>query len=229
VKRRIALVTPLVLLLSVAAAAQPEVGLDHLVLGISDLSVGIDILEKRAGVKPVLGGIHPDRGTHNALLSLGEDTYLEIVAPNPQAEHLDPMVAGLTSMKTLTPMRWIVRTDDAERTVEKLRTAGYSVMDPRPGSRTLPDGRALTWRLFALNEPPSPSAPFFIEWGKDGPHPSTTSPGGCRIVRLALEDPSPDVLRKLLTVLGLEIAVSQSEKPALRFALTCPGGTLEFP
>lgn len=212
-----------------AAAPGSTVALDHIVLGISDLAAGRSTFAERAGVEPVLGGVHPDRGTWNALLSLGDRVYLEIIAPNPEAPKLDPMFGGLKGLKTLTPILWLVRTTDADATVAKLRGAGYAVSDPQPGSRKMPDGRLLEWRTFALTAPPSPLAPFFIEWGKDSPHPSTTSPGGCRMTELELQDPAPEGLRKLLALLALDAEVSQADKSVLRFALACPAGTLQFP
>jgi hypothetical protein len=63
-------------------AVLAPVMLDHILLGCSDLDRGMAFVEKHTGIPAAFGGVHPGRGTRNALLSLGEPTHMEL---NPAA------------------------------------------------------------------------------------------------------------------------------------------------
>src|SRR5258708_32736597 len=78
--------------------------LDHILLGCHDLQRGIDFAEQHTGVRAAFGGVHPGRGTQNALLSLGTRRYLEIIAPDLQQNAADEHAPRL---RTLTEPRLI--------------------------------------------------------------------------------------------------------------------------
>ena len=59
--------------------------IDHLVLGAEDLSSTTQALEFDLGVPFDVGGAHLVMGTHNRLLRLQADIYLEVIAANPAA------------------------------------------------------------------------------------------------------------------------------------------------
>jgi hypothetical protein len=208
------------------AADLPQI--DHVLLGIGDLQTGIAELERRTGVRAVFGGAHPGRGTQNALIALGGEHYLEIVAPNP-AEAGNPDTAELHALQTLTPIGWAARSHDLKTLRASLQTQGIAIGEIRPGGRNLPDGSQLSWQTLGFAPPASPLLPFFIEWGKGSAHPSTTSPQGCRLAGLILEDPAPEALRKTLRAASLGVEVRQGTETRLRLSLACPKGIVEFP
>src|SRR4051812_46489247 len=67
---------------SAMSTAQVRAQFDHLVVAIRSLPESMAEFERTTGVKPVVGGTHPGRGTENALVSLGGGKYLEIADAN---------------------------------------------------------------------------------------------------------------------------------------------------
>jgi catechol 2,3-dioxygenase-like lactoylglutathione lyase family enzyme len=203
--------------------------IDHVILGVNDLRKGIEEFERRTGVRAVYGGAHPGRGTHNALVSLGEPHYLEILAPNPEDGGSTEWIGDLRGLTTLTPVGWAARGEDLPALHQRLKDQGIETGEVRPGSRNKPDGTRLAWKT--LNFPPSahPLLPFFIEWDPGTAHPSATSPAGCRLTGFVLNDPNPDALRKPLQAAGVPVEIREARESGIRISLACPKGNVEFP
>lgn len=200
---------------------------DHMVLGINDLERGIAFVEERAGVRAVFGGVHPGRGTQNALLSLGTRRYLEIVAPDPK-QTVTPWVPGLSLMGEPRLVAWAAHTDDIAALAQKAKAAGFSIEGPGDGSRARPDGKVLHWKSFRLADDRGGLLPFFIEWSRDSVHPSVDAPSGCRLERFLAAAPQPDKLAAEYRSLGVEIATMRAEKTQLCARIAGPKGEFEL-
>jgi Glyoxalase-like domain len=203
--------------------------LDHILLGSPDLQGGIDFVEKHTGVRASFGGVHPGRGTQNALLSLGERRYLEIIAPDPaQPGVKNPIASILQSLTEPRLIGWAAHPGSVSAFAEKLRAAGIECEGPTSGSRKRPDGQLLKWQIVSLADTASGILPFFIEWGQDSVHPSLDAPKGCALLGFAAETPDPEKLQATLKVLNLDLPVKKGENPRLHAVISGPKGNLDL-
>ena len=201
---------------------------DHVIVGINDLDAGIASLERLTGVRPVVGGEHPVKGTRNALMSLGDGTYMELIAPNPREPVASDDVRALHTLTALRPIGWAVGTKDIETTRSTLGSQGLPMSTPDPGSRRRPDGSLLEWQTFGFESFEHPLAPFFIRWQQPELHPSRTSSGGCQFAALKLRDPAPERLAVALRPLRLNVIVERAAQQGMELELACPNGRVTF-
>jgi catechol 2,3-dioxygenase-like lactoylglutathione lyase family enzyme len=219
-----ALVAPSILF----AESEAPTLLDHILFGSPDLEAGIDFVEKRTGVRATFGGVHPGRGTQNALLSLGERRYLEIIAPDPaQPGVKNPIASNLRSLTEPRLVGWAAHPGSVSAFAEKLRAAGIKFDGPTPGSRKRPNGQLLKWQIVSLADTASGLLPFFIEWDRDSVHPSVDAPKGCKLLSFAAETPDPEKLTATLKALDLGLPVKKAERPRLHAIISGPKGNLD--
>jgi catechol 2,3-dioxygenase-like lactoylglutathione lyase family enzyme len=200
--------------------------IDHVVYGVADLEAAVDGLAERLGVRPAAGGRHVGRGTHNALLGLGDGAYLEVIAMDPeQAPAPGPLPFALDRLILPRLVGWACRASDLDARVAAARAAGQDVLgEVRPMSRRRPDGLLLEWRL--TSHEPDPArliVPFLIDWGAS-PHPSGSAPAGVHLVELRGEHPDPRAAREALAAVGADIPVDEGPEPALAATLDTPRG-----
>jgi hypothetical protein len=207
--------------------------LDHILLGCSDLDRGIDFVEKHTGIPAALGGVHPGRGSRNALISLGEPSraelnprrYLEIIAPDPDQPGA-PDHYGLRKLTEPRLVAWAAHAGDLDQLATRLRNAGIAFDGPNPGSRKRPDGHLLQWKTLNLKDDHSGLLPFFIEWSAATIHPSVDAPRGCHLARFELLTPEPEKLRSAVAAMGLDVEIAKSQKAQLRATISCAGTKL---
>jgi hypothetical protein len=200
----------------ILAEGETPTMLDHILLGVKDLDEGISFMEKKSSVRAIAGGSHPGAGTRNALLSLGTERYLEIIAPDPQQNSSSSALhKGLSELASPALISWAVHTRDITGDAERLRKAGIAFDGPLDGSRKRPDGLLLQWKTLRLKDDRSGTLPFFIQWGPTTPHPSADAPRGCRLTSFAVAGPNPAELREIFHQLGVDVRVDAGSEPKL--------------
>lgn len=133
-------------------------GIDHLVIVVSDLDTAIKSYAE-LGFTVVPGGRHPV-GTHNALISLADGAYIELIAfyeANPEHRWWKPLGRGGGLVDVC------MQTDDLNADTQAFRRAGVVIDDPTPLTRTRPDGYRLKWVLSIPREGHRGVAPFLIQ------------------------------------------------------------------
>lgn len=224
----------LTLLLAGCATAPPadraanSILVDHVIVGAGDLDKAITDLEKLTGVRSIIGGVHPGRGTRNALMSLGDGTYLEILAPDPAQSIDNEEIRELRALTSPTPVGWAVSAGDESALRTALATAGIATSAPVPGSRAKPDGSILRWVTFGYDDVESPFAPFFIVWADPALHPSRTSPGGCRLSTIRVQSAQADGLARAIAPLRLGVSVDAAPDEQMQLSLACPKGDVRL-
>jgi len=200
--------------------------LDHIILGCNDLDRGIEAVEEATGVRPAVGGVHPGRGTRNALLSLGERRYLEIIAPDPAQEKIVhfPQIHQMTDPRLIG---WAVHPPDIAAVVKQLRENQIAFTGPDDGSRKRPDGRVLNWKTVNLADDRGGLLPFFIEWSADSVHPSKDAPARCDL-DFEILSADPEELSSTLKRIGLDLPVQRSDKARLYALISGPKGDVKL-
>ena len=183
-----------------------EIALDHLVVAARTLEEGAAWVESRLGVAMGPGGKHVLMGTHNRLLSLGPDHFLEVIAVDPEATPPSrPRWFSLDAQQTqarLTQgprlLHWVVRTDDIEQAVKA--TAGGE-----PEILALARGE-YRWRI---GVPPSGRlaqdgvSATVIQWEGTRPH-EFLAQSSCRLETLVLRHPEAAMTLRTLHSAGLD-------------------------
>ncbi len=202
--------------------------LDHLLWATPELARGAAEILELTGVEPGGGGSHPGFGTHNALLSLGEKVYLEIIAPDPAQDDADDALrSAILELPGPGLLTFAARTTDIAQVEKLVKKTGLSTPGPVEMSRRRPDGGMLEWRILRLEAHPfGRFLPFFIDWGESH-HPAERTPQGCGLQAFRVGHPDPS-LRRLYADLHLDVSVKQAETPRLAATLETPKGEVRL-
>ncbi|MFT7243622.1 MAG: hypothetical protein ACI82A_000966 [Candidatus Azotimanducaceae bacterium] len=194
--------------------------IDHLMWACADLDLGIAELDNLTGITAEYSGRHTGQGTRNALMSLGADCYLEIIAPDPQQSLEGTFGGRLARLTSSGLLAWAVACTDLERHRLALGQRGHLTTSVQTTMRENPAGEQLTWQLLFVRN--LSGAPFFIDW-LNCVHPATTSPLGCELKQLTLKAPDTSGLNCLMGEVD-RLSLESNDLVGLHARIESPNG-----
>lgn len=201
--------------------------LDHIAVVAATLEEGVAYVEDSLGVTMQPGGQHPDMGTHNQLLGLGGDVYLEVVAVDPTLSAPDhPRWFGLDAFSGAPRLAgWVVRAEDFEK-CQRMAPFGMS------SSLSLSRG-SYRWNMLLPSGDPSPYdgyAPGIIEWVEGGHPCDRLRDVGARFRSLNVAHPKmPDMVAEFPNLFSLaDVHFEVAAVPGLTLKIETPSGLREL-
>ena len=175
--------------------------IDHFVVGAADLSAGVEYINELLDVTIPFGGEHEKMGTHNHLMQLGNNLFLEVIAVNPKASKpnrsrwygLDnPEISGRLHRQPGL-LTWVVNTADIRSLVEH---KAFDFGTPELISRD-----HLSW-YFGLPDDgdvyEGGTLPYIMQWNTRE-HPAKAMANlNCQFKSLDLYHPNPQWLGQIL-------------------------------
>ncbi len=191
------------------------------------MELGINQFEELTGIRPYYGGEHPGNGTRNAIVSMANGQYLEILAPVAGLDTIPDFFSGLDQ---LTPVGIALLATDMPTLEIKIRELGFATDGITPGSRKTSAGDLLEWNILMVSKPSLFINPFFINWSADSQHPSRDQKPQCQLILMELETPHENAIFKLFETVetapeGLHV-VEGTQKLAV--TINTPNGEVKF-
>lgn len=197
--------------------------LDHIVVAAECLAEGRIFVEDLLGVQMQTGGKHELMGTHNLLLGLEDDLYLEVISIDPSAPPLArKRWFGLDEFRGLPRVtNWVAQSDDLAGDMTVLFGDGASPILLSRGD--------LRWGMSVIDDGQTPFdglAPMMLDWGAGPKAAERLTPSGCRLSQVILEHPEPSGLADALTGLldDPRISIAQRDAPRVTAILQTPRG-----
>lgn len=179
--------------------------LDHLVIAADSLEQGREWVGDQLGIDMPYGGTHPKMGTHNHLVQLDDESFLEIIAINkeiaapnrPRWFNLDDPLIQKSLKKMPRLLTWVINTTDIDQSMQNaICSFGSKETITRNNLSwdiSLPaDGRLLAGGML----------PYLIQW-HDKNHPASNMKNlGISLIAINIYHPYPEWLRGILDSIG---------------------------
>jgi hypothetical protein len=202
--------------------------IDHIVYAVPDLEAAMDDLAIRLGMRPVFGGYHLNQGTKNALLNLGNECYLELLAVDTDNTGVKaPRWMGIDLIEQPMVTRWALKSSNLERDAAILSKYDPKLGQIQGGQRKRSDGGILRWEMSLPSATPMVElVPFLTDWQHSTAHPTDQLSKDCILLGLELTHPNPGIILPVFQKLGINLSVLKSDTVSIQVSIQGPKGVI---
>lgn len=192
--------------------------LDHLVYAVPNLEKAMEDFENMTGITPIFGGYHTTQGTKNALVNLGNQAYLEMLAIDDKNTEISaPRWMGIDFTENPMLTRWALKSKNLKTDAEVVKNYHTAMDKIQGGQRKTDGGQLLKWSMIMpLASPKVELIPFFCDWQHSAVHPTDALPEQAKIVEVILTHPVPNLVIPTLNKLSINLEIAHSKSMSIR-------------
>ena len=204
--------------------------IDHIVYIVPDLTAAIEWFEDITDIRPVFGGYHTTQGTKNAIVNLGNNCYLELLAADDDNKAIpSPRWMGVDFLEQAQTTRWSLKSDNLPKDSIIVKNYQADMGSIQGGQRKTTTGDTLTWEMIMpLAAPEVEIIPFMTDWQNSSVHPTDSLPEQCQLIDLKFTHPTPGLLRATFHKLSLDSVIEKGLKASIKIRIQCPKGIIEI-
>ncbi|HZO71048.1 MAG TPA: VOC family protein [Ktedonobacteraceae bacterium] len=135
--------------------------LDHIIIGVHDLTQATTTFDQKLGLAVSGGGIHPSGGTANRIIVIG-DTYIELIAVRAPDEAQQSILGRLAKGEGY--LNFVLASNDIHTDSAAIVARGNTLLGPKAGELRSADGRSRAWIRADIERPDlTQHYPFIIQ------------------------------------------------------------------
>lgn len=204
--------------------------IDHIVYSVPNLEASLKVFEKNLGIIPTIGGKHLSKGTHNALINLGNECYLEILAIDESNTAVSaPRWMGIDYLQGSKITRWSLKSTQIEKDSELLQRYNPDMGNIIEGNRALPSGETLSWKMTEpLSSPEVDLLPFMLDWSKSKVHPTEQLSQQCLLLDLEFYHPNSLMEQECFDEIFDNLEIKSGAEVQISATLSGPKGLMKI-
>ncbi|MEM7079861.1 MAG: VOC family protein [Pseudomonadota bacterium] len=201
--------------------------IDHIGIGVRDTEAGVAEIEALTGAQIALDPPGKDQWYWSGALPLAQDSYLEIIGPNPTNEIEHPLRPWVSQLQTPSVHFWYIAVQDMADFSREAEAAGASVIFETQVNED--DDPARSKYTFAGLGPDFVlQKPSLIQWERHIQRSGFAAlPVVCTVESLELFHPNAETYNPVFSQLGLDARIQPGDS-RFRLVLDTPKGQIVF-